>query len=186
MRSEASDRGGPASTQGTGIVAVASFDILTGSGHLSAFFGLPLVVTYALLGAPFASLNALATSAEAIEQALWTGNYLGALGTLIDAPAHALDGYLNSASVVDQTILVPTGLTPPLLPATVGITLHLPFDGILVPPHPVTATISLPGYTIPVPGIPATVTVFGTPFMGMVPLLVNYIPQQLALAIKPT
>ncbi|NKE13126.1 hypothetical protein FVP45_11345, partial [Mycobacterium tuberculosis] len=42
-------------------------------------FGVPLVLTYATLGAPFASLNAIATSAETIEQALLAGNYLGAV-----------------------------------------------------------------------------------------------------------
>ncbi|OSC64741.1 hypothetical protein BVW01_15505 [Mycobacterium tuberculosis] len=166
------------------IQAVASFDIATTAGTLSTFFGVPLVLTYATLGAPFASLNAIATSAETIEQALLAGNYLGAVGALIDAPAHALDGFLNSATVLDTPILVPTGLPSPL-PPTVGITLHLPFDGILVPPHPVTATISFPGAPVPIPGFPTTVTVFGTPFMGMAPLLINYIPQQLALAIKP-
>ncbi len=166
------------------IQAVASFDIATTAGTLSTFFGVPLVLTYATLGAPFASLNAIATSAETIEQALLAGNYLGAVGALIDAPAHALDAFLNSATVLDTPILVPTGLPSPL-PPTVGITLHLPFDGILVPPHPVTATISFPGAPVPIPGFPTTVTVFGTPFMGMAPLLINYIPQQLALAIKP-
>lgn len=157
------------------IQAVASFDIATTAGTLSTFFGVPLVLTYATLGAPFASLNAIATSAETIEQALLAGNYLGAVGALIDAPAHALDGFLNSATVLDTPILVPTGLPSPL-PPTVGITLHLPFDGILVPPHPVTATISFPGAPVPIPGFPTTVTVFGTPFMGMAPLLINYFP----------
>lgn len=94
------------------IQAVASFDIATTAGTLSTFFGVPLVLTYATLGAPFASLNAIATSAETIEQALLAGNYLGAVGALIDAPAHALDGFLNSATVLDTPILVPTGLRP--------------------------------------------------------------------------
>lgn len=96
------------------IQAVASFDIATTAGTLSTFFGVPLVLTYATLGAPFASLNAIATSAETIEQALLAGNYLGAVGALIDAPAHALDGFLNSATVLDTPILVPTGLPSPL------------------------------------------------------------------------
>ncbi len=126
------------------IQAVASFDIATTAGTLSTFFGVPLVLTYATLGAPFASLNAIATSAETIEQALLAGNYLGAVGALIDAPAHALDGFLNSATVLDTPILVPTGLPSPL-PPTVGITLHLPFDGILVPPASRHRDDQLPG-----------------------------------------
>jgi hypothetical protein len=66
------------------------------------------------------------------------------------------------------------------LPSTANIVLHLPFDGILVPPHAVTATIDL-GALGQIP-----VNIFGTPFMGLVPLLVNYLPQQLAIAITPT
>ena len=94
------------------------------------------------------------------------------------------NGFLNGETLVDMTIPVPisTGLPPPL-PGnfTVPITLHLPFDGILVPPHPVTATIDLSALGLP----PTLVTIFGTPFMGLVPLFVNYVPQQLAAAITP-
>ncbi|CAM3336003.1 PE family protein [Mycobacterium intermedium] len=159
------------------------------AGTLSAFFGMPLVLSYAVVGAPFAGLNAFATGLESIQQALWAGNGLGALGALIDLPANTLNGYLNTATTLDAAIPVATGLTPPLLPTEMLITLHLPFDGILVPSHPVTATITFPGYNPPSPfpqPNPLEVTVFGTPFMGLVPLLVNYIPQQLALAITPT
>lgn len=166
------------------IQAVASFDIATGAGRLEGFFGVPLVLTYAAVGAPYAALESLAASATAIEQAVDTGNALNVLGALVEAPAYAMDGYLNGQSILDMTVRVPTGLGP-LLPDPVAITLHLPFDGILVPPHPGTATISFPGYPIPVPGFPKTVTIYGTPFSGMAPLLINYIPQQLAHAIAP-
>lgn len=158
------------------------------AGTLSAYFGMPLVLSYAAVGAPFAGLNAFATGLESIQQALLAGNGLGALGALIDLPANTLNGYLNLATTLDVAVPVPTGLLAPL-PTEILITLHLPFDGILVPPHPVTATITFPGYNPP-PSFPAPnpleVTVFGTPFMGLVPLLVNYIPQQVALAIRPT
>lgn len=150
------------------------------AGTLSAYFGTPLVLSYAAVGAPFAGLNAFATSLETIQQALLAGNGLGALGALIDLPANTLNGYLNTATTLDAAIPVPTGF--PLAP-TILITLHLPFDGILVPPHPVTATMSFPDAPIPIASF--DVTVFGTPFMGLAPLLINYIPQQLALAITP-
>lgn len=156
-------------------------------GTLSAYFGMPLVLSYAAVGAPFAGLNAFATSLESIQQALWAGNGLGALGALIDLPANTLNGYLNNATILDAAIPVATGLQAPFPPEML-IVLHLPFDGILVPPHPVTATITFPGYVPPFPlppPNPLEVTVFGTPFMGLAPLLINYIPQQLALAIKP-
>lgn len=155
---------------------------LTATGTLSAFFGLPLVFTYAAAGAPFSALDAMATSLQTFEGALAAGDFLGAAGTLIDAPANILDGFLNAHNTFDSVIQVPTNLPFGLPPQNVTITLHLPADGILVPPHPVTATVDphLPGIVNPF-----DVTVFGTPFMGLIPLLVNYTPQQLALAIKP-
>ena len=176
---------------------------LTAAGELSVFFGDPLVLTYATVGPAFTTLNAVANSATAFDQALATGNFPVALGTLIDAPAEAANGFLNGQLIVDTPISVPTGLPasivilplpPPLppvtapLPQTILITVHIPFDGILVQPQPLMATISLPGYPPPPlgPGPPTDVTVFGTPFSGLVPLLVNAIPEQLAAVIKLT
>ncbi|BBZ46805.1 PE family protein [Mycobacterium parmense] len=151
------------------------------TGSLSAFFGLPLVLTYAVMGAPISALNGLATSATAVQQALLAGNGVGALGALFDAPAAIANGFLNSDTLVDFTIPVPVTLPAPFPSFNVPITLHLPFDGILVPPHPITATIdpSALGFG------PTPVTIFGTPFMGLVPLLVNYLPEQLAAVIVP-
>jgi hypothetical protein len=148
------------------------------AGSLSAFFGLPLVLTYAAAGAPLSTLTGLATTATAVQQALLAGNGVGALNALVDAPAVVANGFLNGETLVDLTVPVPTGLPAPL-PTAILIVLHLPFDGILVPPHQATATIVVPGLF----SIPATI--FGTPFMGLVPLLVNFVPEQLAAAITP-
>jgi len=60
---------------------------------------------------------------------------------------------------------------------------HVPIDGLLVPPHFATATVST-NSQIAIPGVPFEATIFGTPFMGFVPLLVNYVPQQIANAIR--
>jgi hypothetical protein len=167
------------------ISATASLPLLNPTaGSLSVFFGLPLVITYAAAGAPLATLNALATTATAVQQALLAGNGVGALGALIDAPAVVANGFLNGETLVNITVPVPitTPLPPPFASFTVPIVLHLPFDGILVPPQPVTATIDLSAL---VPNLMVPVTIFGTPVMGLVPLLVNYVPQQLANAITP-
>ncbi|BDE11329.1 MULTISPECIES: PE family protein [Mycobacterium] len=154
---------------------------LTATGSLAANFGIPLALTYAAAGAPFSALNALATSAETIGHAVSTGNPLGAVAAVIDAPANALNGFLNGDNAFDTLIQVPTNL-PVGYPQDVTITLHLPVDGILVPPQPVTATVDphLPQFVSPF-----DVTILGTPFPGLVPLLVNYLPQQLAAAITP-
>lgn len=151
----------------------------------SAFFGLPLVLTYAMAGAPIATLNGIASTATAVQQALLAGDGVGAIGTLFDAPAIVANGFLNSDTLVDMTFAVPVSLAPLPLPSpVVSVDLHLPFDGILVAPHPITATVDVTGLPIQL-GFPTTVSVGGTPFMGIVPLLVNYLPQQLADAITP-
>lgn len=155
------------------------------TGSLSAFFGLPLVVTYAAAGAPLAGLEGLATSATAVQTALLAGDPVGALGALVNAPAVVANGFLNGELIVDMTIPVPIGGTIPIIgpvSVTVPITLHVPFDGLLVPPHPITATVDFSAIPF---GTTIDVTIFGTPFMGLVPLFVNYLPQQLAAAITP-
>ncbi|ORW88844.1 hypothetical protein AWB92_22180 [Mycobacterium sp. IEC1808] len=155
------------------------------TGSLSAFFGLPLVITYSAAGAPLAGLTGLATSATAVQTALLAGDPVGALGALVNAPAVVANGFLNGETIVDMTIPVPISVTVPIIgpvSTTLPITLHLPFDGILVPPHPITATVDFSGFP---GGVPLLVTIFGTPFMGLVPLMVNYLPQQLAAAITP-
>ncbi|WP_205875447.1 PE family protein [Mycobacterium camsae] len=166
------------------IRAEAGLAVLQQTGTLEAFFGLPLVATYAAAGAPLATLNAIAGSAQSFEQAMAAGNYLGAANTLFEAPAAALNGFLNGNVPIDTTINVPTGLDPNFLPANVAIVLHLPSDGFLVPPHPATATVNVPQAPL-TPALSLPVTIFGTPFSGLIPLLVNYTPQQLAAAIKP-
>ncbi len=146
-----------------------------------------MVLSYAAIGAPITTLDGLATTLTAGQQALLNGNYLGALGVVIDSPAVITNSFLNGQVIQDVPIPVATGIGPPFappLPTMVTVTLHLPFDGILVPPHYATATVSA-NNTIPIPGIPFEATIFGTPFMGLTPLLINYLPQQLAIAITP-
>ena len=124
---------------------------LTAPGELSVFFGDPLVLTYATVAPAFTTLNAVAKSLTVFDQALATGNFPVALNTLIDAPAEAANGFLNGQLIVDTPLLVPTGLPtqininplpppfPPVwvaLPQTISVTVHIPFDGILVQPHP--------------------------------------------------
>ncbi|OBK46180.1 PE family protein [Mycobacterium sp. 1081908.1] len=168
------------------ISATASLPLASPTtGSLSAFFGLPLVITYAAAGAPLATLTGLATSATAVQTALLAGDPVGALGALVNAPAVVANGFLNGETIVDMTIPVPISVTVPIIgpiSTTLPITLHLPFDGILVPPHPITATVDFSGFP---GGVPLLVTIFGTPFMGLVPLMVNYLPEQLAAAITP-
>lgn len=131
---------------------------------LTADFGLPLALGVQALGGPVAALTAANNSVNAFTQAVQAANPHGALGALVDAPGVIANGYLNGETTITLTMSV----------AGLPIELNLPLDGILVPQGSYTATIL---------GIPVAVT--GTPIGGIVPALVNYLPQQLARAITP-
>lgn len=59
----------------------------------------------------------------------------------------------------------------------------MPFDGLLVPPQPLTVTIPLDILGIE---IPINATLGGTEFGGLLPFLVNTMPEQIASAISAT
>ena len=135
------------------------------------------------LGAPVATFEAAAFNFGAFTSALATGNLGGAFAALIDAPAVIANGFLNGQATLPFGLsLSGVPVVGSLLPATVDATLNLPLDGILHPPgfYGATVTVSVP------PVLPPTtvnVDVGGTPFSGLAPFLVNYAPEQLALAI---
>ncbi|BBZ43911.1 PE domain-containing protein [Mycobacterium parmense] len=144
---------------------------------VGANFGLPLSLAFSVLGAPVAGFGGFATGAQVLGAALASGNGVAAAGALVDLPAYALNGFLNGETVI--------GLS---MPATVGgvtvpLTMSLPFDGILVAPHAISATVDLS--ILGLATIPVTVPVGGTPFGGLLPALVDYLPEQLAAAITP-
>ena len=59
------------------------------------------------------------------------------------------------------------------------VVLDIPFDGILAPPHAITGTLL---WFLPL----FTEVISGGPVSGIVPTLLNSVPQQFALAITPT
>jgi hypothetical protein len=143
---------------------------------VGANFGLPLSLAFAALGPPISTLDGIATGATAFSAAMQAGNGVAAVGALVDMPAYALNGFLNGETLVDLSMPVTE------LGVTIPITMHLPFDGILVTPHAITATVNLSLLGIPVP---INLTLAGTPFAGAVSELLNYLPEQLAAAITP-
>ncbi|WP_085254107.1 PE family protein [Mycobacterium saskatchewanense] len=165
-----------------------------------AFFGTPLSLAFSVLGAPVSGLNGLATGATVLSAALQSGNGAAAAGALFDMPAYGLNGFLNGETIVDLALPVSTStvlpsflgpLGQPLaailgvagIDPTIPIVIHLPFDGLLVPPHPISSTVDV---TVGgVLNLPISLTLGGTPFGGLLPLLVNDLPRQLATAITP-
>lgn len=138
---------------------------------IDANMGLPLALAIDGLGGPVSGLHALGSSASAFVNAVQTGNALGAFGAVLDAPAVVADGFLNGQTTFPLTIDV------------VGIptTLNLPFSGILVPPGPYTAVDDLTGFGLGPLFLDSTVV--GTPLGGIVPGLLDFLPEQLATAI---
>src|SRR6202012_4737902 len=118
---------------------------------IDANMGLPLALGLELIGSPFNTLNALAPTVTSFVTGVQTGNPVGALEAVLDAPAVIANGFLNGQTTLPLTI------------DALGIptTLNIPLDGILVPTGPYTATIPLLG------GGPFPV--IGTPLGGALP-----------------
>jgi hypothetical protein len=147
----------------------------------TAIFGLPLELGFAILGPPFAMANGIAQGATAFGAAAQTGNVLGMLNAIGDMPAYALNGFLNGQLLVDLPLPIAVS-TPVLGTFTVPAVAHVPFDGLLTPPEPLTVTIpaGVAGITVPI-----TSTLGGTEFGGLFPTLLNTIPEAIAEAITP-
>jgi len=153
--------------------------------QMNAFFGLPLSLLFGIGGAPVAMLNGIATSGQIIGAGMVTGNPSQTFGGITDMPAYALDGLLNGEAFVDLPLPVTISTGIPALGdiVTIPIVAHLPFDGLLVPPHPLTATIPIELLGI---DIPVNLTLGGTKFGGLFSLLTNNGFRILADAITNT
>jgi hypothetical protein len=154
----------------TSVTAAAEFVLPTPGNpigiDLTNTFGLPLVLGLEALGGPVNALDALGSSARSFINAVQTGNGLGAVTALVDAPAVVANGFLNGQATFPLTVDVEGLVT----------TVNLPLDGILVPAAPYTADILAFG---PIGEVP----VFGTPIGGIVPGLLNFLPEELAAAL---
>jgi hypothetical protein len=146
----------------------------------SAVFGLPLQLGFAILGPPFAMANGIAQGATAFGAAAQTGNVLGMLNAVGDMPAYAMNGFLNGQLLVDLPL--PITVSQSGLAFTVPTVAHVPFDGLLTPPEPLTVTIpaGVAGLDVPI-----NATLGGTEFGGLFPTLFNTIPEAIAQAITP-
>jgi hypothetical protein len=145
----------------------------------TAVFGLPLQLGFAILGPPFAMANGIAQGATAFGFAAQTGNVLGMLNAIGDMPAYAMNGFLNGQLLVDLPL--PIAVSAPLLGTfVIPAVAHVPFDGLLTPPEPLTVTIpaGVAGITVPI-----TSTLGGTEFGGLFPTLFNTIAESIAAAI---
>lgn len=147
--------------------------------------GLPLVFGASLLGPPAATLEAAGYSATAFASAVQAGNGAAAFAALVDAPAIIANGFLNGQATYPYALNL-SSLTGPAVGDIVNLSVvaNFPLDGILHPPgyYPVTATVTVLNNEV-LPPIDVNLGVGSTPFVGLLPFLVNYAPQQLAHAI---
>lgn len=138
-----------------------TLDLNTGNLHI----GLPLALALDAIGPPVTTLEAIGSSATAFFGAVQTGDGLGALAALIDAPAVAANGFLNGQAML--------GL-PASLFGIDTITV-IPLGGVLTP-------LQFASLEIPILG-PGSLLLSGTGFGGILPGLLTFLPETLAQAI---
>ncbi|WP_156689647.1 PE family protein [Mycobacterium sp. Marseille-P9652] len=150
------------------VPAWGSLPSVTPTGTTVAFgVGVPELLAFEVLGAQINATTAAAGSAGAFFDAIASGNPVGAAVALFAAPANIANGFLNGEQTVAFNLPLP-GLS---------VTAQVPFSGLLVPLQPFTATATVPGSPLM-----QTVTVTGPPVGGLIPTLVNYVPELFASA----
>jgi hypothetical protein len=174
------------------------------SATLTTDIGLPAALLIDAVGAPVNAFAAASATASQLAGELQTGNLTGAIGTLIDAPAVVTDAFLNGQTTVVLSLPLPvfsTNLGPAPLLGTLTFAngnadINIPLDGILVPPTPITGTItgtasgtgvaSIAAAALVNSQLPLPINVLGTPTSGLLTALLVFAPEQLALAITPS
>jgi hypothetical protein len=147
--------------------------------------GLPLVFGASLLGPPAAAMEAAGYAGSLFTSAVQAGDGAAAFAAVVDAPAYIVDGFLNGQATFPYALNL-SSITGPAVADLLNVTVvaNFPLDGLLHPPgyYPVTATVTALGGDV-LPPIAIDLGVGSTPFSGLLPFLVNYVPQQLAQAI---
>ena len=107
-----------------------------------------------------------------------------AIVRLNELKAGGIDTIVDLTIPVTETVDIPA--TPPLPATTIGagtpIVIQLPFEGILTPAQPITATVDIPAGVFT---IPLTPNLGDIQVAGAVPTLLNNLPEQIASAISP-
>jgi len=139
-----------------------TLDLVTGELQV----GLPLVLGLDAIGPVVTTLNAFGSSGSAVLGALQTGDALGATAALFDAPANILNGFLNGQATLPLSVSL----------GDLTTTTNIPLGGLLTPAQAASLTVDIFGTT-------GTIPLTGTAFGGLLPALLNFLPEQLAQAI---
>ncbi|WP_244603760.1 PE family protein [Mycobacterium attenuatum] len=132
--------------------------------------GVPELLAINALGAPVNAAMAAGTSATSFMGALSAGNVAGATSALFGAPHDIVNAFLNGHQALSMQLPLP-GLT---------VTANIAVSGLLGPLEPFTATVTLPALPLL-----NTLTVTGPRLGGLVPTLVEYVPELLVTALGP-
>jgi hypothetical protein len=139
------------------------------NASLAIRVGLPELLAFDALGPPVNAAVALQSTSATFFGALQAGNPVGAVTTLLGAPATVTNAFLYGE------VTLPVGLPLPGVPAVAQI----PFGGLLAPLSPLSTTATLSGSPLP-----HNVTISGPPVGGLIPALTEYAPQLLASAFE--
>lgn len=176
------------------------------SASIAPILGLPGQLAITALGAPINGGIALVNTGTTLLGDLGTGNFGGALTTLVDAPAVITNAFLNGQTVIPLSLPLPdlslnlgnqtlfgTQLLGTVTVANGSADLNIPIDGLLVPETPITSIIdgtasgtgvaSNLAATLINSQLPLNVNVGGTPVSGFAKALLVFAPQELAEAI---
>ncbi|OBH04134.1 hypothetical protein A5696_05595 [Mycobacterium sp. E2699] len=145
------------------VEAFTNFGTTLNALTASLDFGIPLQLVLDAVGSPITALSALNSSAVAFGSAVQTGDGLGALAAVLDAPAVVANGFLNGTTYLT--------LPPASLFGFTSLT-EIPFGGILTPLT--IPEVFLDGQQLIIPN--------GTGIGGIIPGLLSF-PAQLAQAI---
>jgi hypothetical protein len=149
---------------------LTNFNATVNSGTLAITFGAPLQIIFDSIGMPINTLGAINSSSVAFMTALQAGDASGAAAAILDAPAFAMNGFLNGQTVVG-------------LP---DLTTHLTFGGMDFGSLTTSAQLPVGGLLTPLGGVVLNPggAVPGTPIGGFIPGIMG-VGQELADAITP-
>jgi len=139
------------------------------NASLAIRVGLPELLAFDALGPPVNAAVALQSTSATFFGALQAGNPVGALTTLLGAPATVTNAFLYGE------VTLPVGLPLPGVPAVAQI----PFGGLLAPLAPLSMTATVSGSPLM-----ENVTISGPLVGGLIPALTESAPQLPAAAFR--
>lgn len=149
-------------------LSVTSFN--SSGASLALGVGLPELLAFDALGAEVNMSSAVTATNAQFWSAMAAGDPFGAATAFFAAPANIANALLNGNQTLTVDLPLP-GFT---------LTANVPFTGLLVPLQPLDLRVNAP-----LSPLFNSVTVTGPPVGGLIPALVDYVPEVIADAFIP-